>query len=187
VTKLAGMEKEFIEALEAGFNGLQRAGTILVEMQQADPTVRQRLVETYGIQHSVLTTLEKIGRGVLLPRIAIAGGRLTRLAVEDQKRALDGTVPALVLKDGGAETIQVNLLRAPKEIQEQLLNGDHIRTLDEQRAYLAGKSNQTAVQLHRAEAEPMPWKVSGKTIDILRPIRGITRGMLLTMMKALEG
>jgi len=187
VAAINALEVEFYEALRDGLNGLQRAGQILVKILDADPQRRDVLLKKYGLQHAVLNTLEKIGRGVWLPKIALAGGRLLRLTPGDQRRATEGAVDALVLKDGGGDVLKVDLLCAPKEMLDQLLNGDHIRTLDEQRAYLATKSNAAAAQLGRESAEGMPWKVSGKMIDIVRPIRGVTRGMLLTMLKALEG
>jgi hypothetical protein len=187
VVEMKALEGQFLVALKDGFDGLQRAGELLVKMVDADPNTRDRLVQEHGIQHSVLNTLEKIGRGSLLPRIALAGGRLVRLSVGDQRRAVEGTVPVLVMANGKVDTLQSNLLRAPKEILDQVVNGDHIRTIDEQRAYLTAKENSVAAHNERESAEGMPWRVKGRTIEILRPIKVLTRADLLTMMKALEG
>ena len=180
------LEKDFIEAFHSGLNGLKRAGDILVKMLEADPTVKDRIIEHHGLPHSTLNMLEKIGRGVVLPKIAWTYPRLERLSIGDQRRAVEGSVPMVIVKGNDVDTIQVNLLRASKEVQDQILSGDHIRTPDEQRAFLMGKANSEAMKQKSDGAKKMPWRRVGKTIHVDAGTI-LDRSAILTMLRALEG
>jgi hypothetical protein len=72
-------------------------------------------------------------------------------------------------------------------MREQLVNGDHIRTLDEQRAWLAAKT-QAAIRAkaQAKELETTPWHVAGRSIAVVRPTM-LARRDLLAMMQALGG
>ncbi len=179
------IETDFLAAFKRGLEALEEAGKLLCDLLKADPGARVRLVDEHGFDHGTLTTLEKIGAGVLHPRLAAFGARYSGLPMSEQKRLASGTVPALVTKsDGTTDTIQVAILRATPEMREQVINRDHIRTLDEQRAWLLAKVSTKARAV--STSEPMPWHVSGKQIDVTRPVR-LGRNDLLSMMRALEG
>ena len=178
-------EAAFLESFRRGLDALEEAGKRLCELLKADPDARQRLIAEHGFDHGTLTTLEKIGAGILHPRLAAFGTRYANLPMSEQKRLTAGTVPALVTRpDGTTDTIQVAILRTTPEMREQIVNRDHIRTLDEQKAWLLAKTakkTQTPVT-----ADPMPWHVSGKQVEVTRPVR-LGRNDLLSMLRALEG
>lgn len=186
VTKL---QSEFLQAFQRGLEALEEAGKILVDLLAADPTARERLVADHGFDHGTLATMEKIGRGQLHPKLASFGVRYASLPMSEQKRIAEGKVDALVVKpDGSTDVLKVSVLRAPAEIREQLVNGDHIRTLDEQKAFLAARAGKRAVEkaAEKLNPEAMPWHVKGSSVMVLRPTV-LTRRDLLAMLQAIGG
>jgi hypothetical protein len=182
--QIKSIETAFLEAFRKGIEALEEAGKHLCALLQAQPDARQRLIDEHGFDHGTLTTLEKIGNGSLHPRLAAFGTRYASLPMSEQKRLTAGTVPALVTRpDGTTDTIQVAVLRATPEMREQIINRDHIRTLDEQRAWMLAKARKPQTP---ATADPMPWHVSGKQVEVTRPVR-LGRNDLLSMLRALEG
>jgi hypothetical protein len=80
----------------------------------------------------------------------------------------------------------VAVLRASTEMRNQVLNHDHIRPLDEQRAWLIKRQNRLIKRVESVKAQPMPWRVVGNRIEIRVPMNP-NRSELLTMLRALEG
>jgi hypothetical protein len=182
------IESEFLAAFRAGLDALAEAGRLLVRLFDSDQGARERLIEQHGFDHCTLATLEKVGRGLLHPRLATWGSRYAGLPLSEQKRLAEGTIEALVVDpQGKSDVLQVSVLRASPEMREQLVNGDHIRTLDEQRTWLVAKTK--AALLAKATAkdlETTPWHVAGRSIAVVRPTM-LARRDLLAMMQALGG
>ena len=184
-SEVANLEREFLHELAAGIDGLVKAGAMLVKLLAADPEAWTRLTTEHNIPRNTLATLEMIGKNLLLPRLAF-DPRFRFLPMNEQTRIIEGKVKVFVQKaDGESDTLMVNLLEAPPEIKAQVLNGDHIRTLAEQRAWLIAKSNQRHATV---EVETVPWRTYGrKQVEILKAHTILSRSDLLSMMKAIEG
>ena len=184
-SEVANLEREFLSELSAGIDGLAKAGAVLVKLLEADPEARTRLIMEHNIPRNTIATLEKIGNNLLLPRLAL-DPRFRFLPMNEQKRIVEGKVEVFVLKDGGkSDTLMVNLLEAPSEIKAQVLNGDHLRPLAEQRSWLVARNNQKQAT---AEVETVPWRTYGrKQVEVLKAHTILTRSDLLSMMKAIEG
>jgi hypothetical protein len=182
------IESEFLAAFRAGLDALTEAGKLLVRLFEADPGARDRLVEQHGFDHVTLATLEKVGRGLLHPRLATWGSRYAALPLSEQRRLAEGTIDALVVDpQGKTDVLKVSVLRTTPEMREQLVNGDHIRTLDEQRAWLVAKTQAAQrAKAHAKELETTPWHVAGRAIAVVRPTM-LARRDLLAMMQALGG
>ena len=183
-SEVANLEREFLRELAAGINGLAKAGTVLVKLLNADPEARTRLIIEHNVPRNTIATLEKIGNKLLLPRLAL-DPRFRFLPMTEQKRIVEGKVEVFVQKDDGkSDTLMVNLLEAPSKIKAQVLNGDHIRPLAEQRSWLIARNNQRRATV---EVETVPWRTYGKNkVEILKPCV-LSRSDLLSILKAIEG
>jgi len=178
------LEAEFLETIGLGVKKLLDAGQALVKLIELDPEARTRLIKDRGIPRNTIVMLERIGNKMLCPELAFADMRLRALPMSEQERVLRGKVDVLVIGAAGADTLKVGLLDAPTEIRNQVLNGDHIRTLDEQRAWLAAKNNQKPT----TQIETMPWRLHGRAaIIITKPNTVLTRKDMLSALKAIEG
>jgi len=179
------LEQEFVTEFKVGINGVIKASGVLVRLIAIDPEARARLIEEYHIPRSTLATMERIGNKQLRPELAFGDARLRALPMSDQERILSGKIDVLVMNDDGAtDVLQVDLKTAAPEIKNQVLNGDHIRPLNEQKAWLVGKNNQKP----RADVETVPWRTYGrKQVEVLKAHTILTRSDLLSMMKAIEG
>lgn len=176
------LESRFLTALKLGVDSLSEAGKLLVQLIEADPAATMRLREKYHISSGVLRTLENIGRGNLLPEL-FNHPQLGRMPLSEQKRLVGGDVDMLVFDKKGEPTfIKINLLNAPAEVRKQVVNGNHIRSLGEQRAYLEATANMKHESAEKPQ--PAPWRVVGRVVRITRPI-DLTSRDLLTIQKAL--
>jgi hypothetical protein len=182
--EITRLETAFITALGAGINALQAAGRALVKLMEADPDAGGRLITERGIPRATLVTLSRIGKGDLLPELAFKPA-MGRLPAADQKRIVEGTVDAVVIRNGKTETIKVDLRNAVPAMVDQIVAQDHIRTLPEQVQYI--ETRRAAPVAAAAGSDGVPWRVRGGKIDILRPVNGLSRSDLLTMQRALEG
>jgi hypothetical protein len=181
--EITRLETAFITALGAGINALQAAGRALVKLMEADPDAGGRLITERGIPRATLVTLSRIGKGDLLPELAFKPA-MGRLPAADQKRIVEGTVDAVVIRNGKTETIKVDLRNAVPAMVDQIVAQDHIRTLPEQVQYI--ETRRAGPVAAAAGSEGVPWRVRAGKIDILRPVQGLTRSDLLTMQRALE-
>jgi hypothetical protein len=165
--KTAALETRFIGIFRSGVERLQEAARVYVELLDIDKTARERLVRDHGFRDNMLDSLERIGRGTLLLDIYINAPELGRLHVADQQRILDEPVPALVERpDGTVDELRVNLLYAAPAMRRQLLNGSHIRTPGEQRAWLVAESNR---RLHEQKVAPPAFRVTASELQVFRP------------------
>jgi hypothetical protein len=181
------LEQDFLNEFKIGLTGIIKASNILVRLLEVDPESRTRLIVDYKIPSGTITTMERIGNKQLLPELAFGDKRLQALPISEQERILNSKIDVLVLKSNGeTDVLQVDIKTAPPEIKNQVLNGDHIRPLNEQRAYLVGKSNQAQTQ-NQGEVNVVPWRTYGKKkIIILEANTVLTSSDLLTMMRAIE-
>lgn len=136
-----------------------------------------------NIPASLLRTLEKIGRGIMLPEMW-SEPTFARLPISEQKQILAGPVDMLTFADGKATTLKVDLMTAGAEVRAQVVNGNHIRSIAEQRAYAEASAN--ARLQGDDKAQPPPWRVVGKVIRVRAGVE-LTQSDLVTMQRALLG
>ncbi len=93
-----------------------------------------------GLPARWLTILEHVGRGNSDKRLllgTINAHRLARLPLSEQRRALDEPIPVCQL---GGDHLLVKLENLSRAQMSQVLGVDRLRTLEEQRAWLADMS-----------------------------------------------
>jgi hypothetical protein len=71
---------------------------------EADPDAGGRLITERGIPRATLVTLSRIGKGDLLPELAFKPA-MGRLPAADQKRIVEGTVDAVVIRNAAGEEL----------------------------------------------------------------------------------
>ena len=169
IVKTTDLEKQFIEALSDGVNAWKKAGEILVQIDTRDHSAIDRIKTKHNISSAIINTFLAIGRGQLLPELITAQASIKRLPVADQKRVIEGTVEALVLKpDGTTDKVMVDILRADKQIINQVIGRDGIRTLAEQKSALVARVNSEIATKAAtlAKKSDSPWWVDGKYVVI---------------------
>ena len=147
---------EAIDSLRSALGRFREAVTEAAQQYVAaidrDPDFRGYLIdEMPDVPASLWRALEQVGRGLLDGRIITGGiaygNRLRRLPIHEQRRAIDESLPLLV---GTGDQLPVKLSSLTPDQAEQLFAGDHIRTLEEQRAWLEDRRTK-----QRAAAVPM--------------------------------
>lgn len=168
------------------FNGMKehisKAGELVCWLLDNDPDARDKFRKA-GITPQFYNRLEKVGRGVLLPELA-QYSRFERLPLDQQRQILTGEVTAVIEKtDGTFDTIKVDVLRASPDVAMRVVAGDHIRTPEEQRRIIE-RSRKPAEKA--ADACKMPWRISGRNIEFVKPCV-LSRADMLTALRAMEG
>lgn len=134
--------KEFMQAILRGVEAWKQAGEILVEMLREDPDAKEKIVRMHPeISLGVLSTLEKVGRGEITPRLLVADcpGYVAarRLPLSDQERCLEeDKLDLVVLHEGRVDVLKVDPRSLTKEQARQVFASDHIRDQGEQRAWM---------------------------------------------------
>ena len=132
----------FIAAFQAGEEALLQAGLIYVALLEQNPKVADQIIEQYpALSRGALSRLERIGRGQYFHRLEFVSGpgvsALRKCPLSEQVRYFSEPIP--VLEPGGQEgnhrLIPVNELT--REQAAQAFNGNRLRSLSEQRSWLA--------------------------------------------------
>jgi len=158
---------EFSAALQSGLDNIVKAASIYVEAIDRNPNnafeFHSKFEDTIPI--SAWASFEAVGRKWIHPKLIMGGGgrhgcRIKKLPYSVQKQIFDGHRFELLLHDG--DTIRIDLREASADHARQLFGGDHIRTLSEQRLYLAETSKAEAKQEQMIEKiRQMPYVIRG--------------------------
>lgn len=138
---------EFLDALnkwQADFiAGAEPVAKMLVAALDVNPGFA-RECEAAGVPRSILHRLERLGRGQIVPRLlednSCAARYLLKLPKSEQQIAYARGVE--VMEPDGATDAQARLIKIDELTPAQaaqVFNCDHIRTLAEQRTYIATK------------------------------------------------
>ena len=167
--------QQFLDLYQQGKDNFIRAGEVLVELVEADPRVFQYITEKCPLlTPSVLQTFERIGRGQILPTLAMdnspGGQRLKMCPLSVQRRFEAEPVPLLVSKpDGETDVMLVNYKDLTRTQAFQAIVDGHVATIDEQRARLAHVWQKNA----KESTAKCPWVIRGRKVEF-------TQGVSLT-------
>ena len=134
--------KEFYEALQRGKEALEDAGRIFVSLIDADPSIRERIMDEHPeLTEDVLATFERIGRKQLYYELVLleAPGirALRRCPYSEQVKHCKEPVPMLLLNSkDSSEHLMVAVTALQPEQVRQVFGHNRIRSLAEQRAFL---------------------------------------------------
>jgi hypothetical protein len=180
---------QFSAHITAGMESWMSAGKILVEILEADPNAYNYIThECPQITPGMLRTFERIGRGLLLPALALESGSgpkmLRNLPLSQQERFMKEPVPLVVhTKDGKTDTLLVHVKDMTKEQAQQAFANDHIRTLGEQKAVMIQRDSKAAT-VHTGAATPA-WTIKGGKVVFERQVTLTARelGMIISQLK----
>jgi len=164
----------FREALSGAVDGIRRAARIYVEAIDEEPERAQEFrAACPEIPEGTWATLDKIGRGQVDVRLLMRQGgphraRIARLPGPMQTRLLDGE-PVDLLLDAGEEvdSLKVDVRNVTSEQAAQLFAGDHIRSVAEQKAWLAERE-QRAKLAGGDPIETLPYVIQGNKVTFKR-------------------
>lgn len=161
--------REFVTALQNGIDSFTTAGKILVDLVDSDPHVYNYIIqECPTISTDLLSKLEMIGRGILLPSIAMSDSpgakHLGKLPLSVQERFEHEPVPVIVQTDDGWDVLLVKHEDLTQNQARQVFRSGRIATEGEQRAWIEDYKLR-----ERAKNEPAPisrgWKIKGNKVE----------------------
>ena len=173
-----GAIAEFRKALLEGIAGFVRASEIYVDSIRENPRNADRFQEELAdmIPPGAWKRFEAVGKGALDPRLllGVVGDKkkaslIERMPPSMQTRILNGErFPLLV---SGGESLEVNLMDATFVQASQLLGSTSVRDLSQQRAWLESRKKGEGAGENDAEAETMPYIITGGTVVFRRGCR----------------
>ena len=160
---LVRMDAAFKKASE----GLQEMAEIFVEAVDANPAMRDMIIDAYStkVPRSMWNELEKVGRKQmhrsLLSDVVRNRGVIRRLPMSTQMQVLDeGFRFPLLLADG--DTVLVDLVECDSAQLAQLVSGSRIRTVQEQRLWLDARAKEVSMLEQARKEIPAPFWKDGK-------------------------
>jgi len=187
-TKQGYVQNSIIPQLKALINdGLEswaKAGQLITEAIDKHDSSITEIAEIAGLPPKVIATLEKVGRGQILPSLLIAtypaASALPRLPYSEQKKAVEDGVELLL--DNG-DTLLVRAENLQPEQVNQCINGGSIRTIAAQKAWMEERNSKNA--LRNAKPVNSPYNVKGGKVYINGACE-LTRKDLMRMLNEIE-
>ena len=138
----------FISAYKAGMNAWERAGKIIVKIMDHDPRLIDKIIATCpSVTHSMIHIFERIGRGLLLPALAMdssaGASKLRDLPISLQRRYECEPVPLLINTETGTDTLLVDVKNMTRGQARQVFAKGRIRSEGEQRAWLVEQQSKS--------------------------------------------
>jgi hypothetical protein len=139
---------KFIEAYQRGMNAWEDAGKIIVAIVDADPHAVDDIVRLCpSLTPSIIHVFERIGRGLLLPALAMdtsaGASKLRELPLSAQKRYESEPVPLVIETDKGTDILLVDVKNLTRDQARQVFAKGRIRSDGEQKAYLVEQQSVT--------------------------------------------
>lgn len=161
---------DFLSAFQDGVDAWKRAGTILVELVDADPHVYTYIIEQCPAMNAqTLGKFEAMGRGLLHPSLAMdksAGGRqLSKLPLSVQEKFTEESIPVLIRKDDGeTDVLLVKYQDLTPDQARQVFRSGRLASEGEQRAWIEDFILKTRTK--KASADDKPWQLTNKELVV---------------------
>jgi hypothetical protein len=180
---------EFVALITQGIECWNKAGEIVVQLLDEHGMTISDIAETSDfLTEDTVTRFEQLGRKQLIPRLLVAdypaSRHLMRLPYSEQKRAIETSVDMLVCEGKETSVLKVSVENLTPAQCRQVFDGDQIRSIGAQRAWLEDKRG--AQEIKEALEQPTSiYQVRGKRIIIRRPCE-LTSGQLAQMIAEIE-
>lgn len=180
---------EFVALITQGIECWNKAGEIVVQLLDEHGMTISDIAETSDfLTEDTVTRFEQLGRKQLIPRLLVAdypaARHLVRLPYSEQKRAIETSVDMLVCEGKETSVLKVSVENLTPAQCRQVFDGDQIRSIGAQRAWLEDKRG--AQEIKEALEQPTSiYQVRGKRIIIRRPCE-LTSGQLAQMIAEIE-
>jgi len=159
------------ELIRIGIEAWAEAGRLVVERTDAGETL-DKIAEEEGIAKELLGKFERIGRGMLYPRLLLStteGARaLQRCPPSDQEHYANNPVSLVVDRGGRTETLLVQLENLTPSQCAQVFGRNHVRTEAEQKAYLESRMAKALVRRVSVADEGLGYAVQGARVTFQR-------------------
>ena len=165
---------EFKAALQAGIEGIVRAGEIYVAALDENPrnadVFRKEFAEF--VPPGAWSSFEAVGRKWMHPRLIMGGvgDRKKNTIIKKMPYSMQERIFArerFPLLTANGDTLQIDVLEATAEQAEQLCNGQGIRSASEQRAWLEARQ---AGQPEAIPAELLPYTITDGKVTFRRGV-----------------
>lgn len=156
--KSSGSPEKFLKLLAHGIDSWIESGKYLVSCINADPDFNRKVIELAPeISRELLTSLERAGRGEILPRLLIMDSRpgikaLLKRPISEQRKYESEPVTVIIAN----ETLRVPVADLTKPQVKQVFGPDGIRSVQQQKQWLFDLSRKPQTE----------WKVVGSKILI---------------------
>ena len=158
----------FADAWNDGTNGFARAAKIYTAaIDEPSGSVAEQLRDACPfIPASAWSGLERVGRGEVMPRLLLGSSFLCRYPISEQKKYTDDPIQ-VALDDG--DTLSVMHYNLSNYQRRQIDGKNHVRTIAEQRAWMASEARIAVV----AKSEPgkidLPYSASKGKLQVFKP------------------
>lgn len=146
---------EIVSHFQKGIDAWIQAGEKLVEAIETHHLNIHEIAENTGIPLDVLSALEKIGRHQLNPGLLIAeypaARHMERLPLSEQTRLLEHPVEVLLVRDDGTDILRIQVRNMTSGQARQVFARDHVRPIDEQRAWIEAQRTTAATEPKRID------------------------------------
>jgi hypothetical protein len=161
--------KEFQDLHINIMQNLNKMAKIYVDAITSDPEIKTEFREKFkDIPVEFWVRLEKVGRGSIIPElfdnVTVAGIKLQRCQVSDQKKFID-FVP-VVTSTGDVLRVSIDALR-PNQIK-QVFAKDHVRSESEQRAFVESNKTIAAEEESKNKVVSVPYFVKKNKLYVSR-------------------
>ena len=157
---------KILEGVASISANVSKVAKVYVDGIDRDPSFKEYLVsELPSIQASFWRSLEKVGRNQLDGRILNGavpfGNKLRLLPISEQKSAIENHIELLV---GSGDKLLVKIDAITSDQAEQIFARDHIRSLEEQRAWVESKRAQVK---YSAKCDAPPVELDKKRKELI--------------------
>jgi hypothetical protein len=159
---------ELAQAIKDGGDAMQRAGNIMVELVDADPHVYDYIVQQCpSMTPGMLNTLERIGRGQILPALAMDNSpgsrKLKSLPISLQQRFETEPIPLIVMRNDEPDVLLVKREDMTAAQANQAFRNGRLSTEGEQRAWIEDFRMKSSTA---KPAEAASWEIRGKVLVV---------------------
>ena len=171
-TEITATAADYISRFRAAFIGgienIVNAAEIYVAAIDENPKDADAFQAAFEdcIPASSWACFEAVGRRWMHPKLLLGGGKngakIKRLPYSVQERIFSGEKFDLLLP--GGDVLRVDVREVDRAQADQLLDGDHVRTKSQQKAYLAAAAPAST------DTEVMPYTIHGGKVHFRRNV-----------------
>lgn len=180
---------EFVALITQGIECWNKAGEIVVQLLDEQGLTISDIAQTSEfLTEDIVTRFEQLGRKQLIPRLLVAdypaAKHLVRLPYSEQKRAVETSLDLLVCEGKETNILKVAVENLTTSQCRQVFDGDQIRSMGAQRAWIEDKRSLEDTRKTLEQPESL-YKLRGKKIVIRRACE-LTAGQLAAMISEIE-
>lgn len=180
---------EFVSLVAQGIECWNKAGEIIVQLlDDHGMTIGEIAESSEFLTEDIVTRFEQLGRKQLVPKLLIAdypaAKYIIKLPFSEQKRVIEGSVELLVMSGKESTTLMVKPENMTSAQCRQVFNGDQVRSIGAQRAWLEDKRSSQEIVGAIVGSDPL-YKVKGKRVVFYRPCE-LTAGQLAQIISEIE-